>query len=329
MTRFFTRSTAIAVTTIILLLLLNGCNTDKPPLRIATNPWPGYELLHLAESLGYFKEEGVNVQLVDFMSLGDSSRAFARGQVDAWGATVVELLLNRAQSNRNPQAFMVTNVSLGADMILSRASIATVKELKGKRVAVEPGTVDVVLLHHALQSAGLTLDDVKLVPIPQSDMHKTITADLVDAVCTYPPVSELILRDKSFVKLFDSSQIKNTIIDVLAADADSLNQRTQDYAKMARAFERARQYMNSHPEQAYAIMAKREGLSVEQFSNAIQGIHIADQQEQRQYFEDNGLLPQAIKSTEQALMAAKLLYQRQKSNLPPISYVVSKSPALL
>ena len=44
-----------------LLSALSACGeSPPPPLRIATNPWSGYEFLHLAEERGYFAEEGAS-----------------------------------------------------------------------------------------------------------------------------------------------------------------------------------------------------------------------------------------------------------------------------
>ncbi len=60
----------------VTLAILGGCAEEPaPPIRIGTNPWPGYEFLHLADELGYFEEEGVEVRLVELTSNGDVRRA--------------------------------------------------------------------------------------------------------------------------------------------------------------------------------------------------------------------------------------------------------------
>ena len=60
-------------------------------LRVGITPAPGYELNFLAEEKGFFREEGLEVRLVEFTCLADCRRAFARGQVDVLGSTAVEV----------------------------------------------------------------------------------------------------------------------------------------------------------------------------------------------------------------------------------------------
>ena len=299
------------VLVVITQLATCACSQDKAPIRIATNPWPGYEILHVAQQQGFFKELGVKVQLVDFMSLADSSRAFARGQVDAWGATLIELLLNHANSNRVPQAFMVTDVSDGADMLLARASITHLSNLKGKRVAVEPATVNIVLLYHALKSVNLSLKDVSLVSMPHSEMKQAIAEGRVDAICVYPPLSVDILKSKDLVTLFDSSKVKNLIVDVLAADPDILQERQADFVKITKAFERARSFLQTHPDKAMAIISHREHISVEELKRSLLGIRLVDNSEQRSFFQQHGLLDQATYSTMQALLITQQIFESQ------------------
>jgi ABC-type nitrate/sulfonate/bicarbonate transport system substrate-binding protein len=70
-----------------LLSCLAGCGSNEKPLRLGLNAWPGYEFLHLAEVRGFYKQRGVDVQLVEFGSLSDARLALERDQVDGLQAT--------------------------------------------------------------------------------------------------------------------------------------------------------------------------------------------------------------------------------------------------
>ena len=76
-----------------LILIFPACRKENPPIRIGSTLWPGYDFLYLAKEKGFFEEEGVNVQLFDFVSLSDSRRAFERGQIDVLTGTIVEMLI--------------------------------------------------------------------------------------------------------------------------------------------------------------------------------------------------------------------------------------------
>jgi ABC-type nitrate/sulfonate/bicarbonate transport system substrate-binding protein len=86
------------------------CQRMKDPtVRIAINAWPGYEFLYLAHVKGFFKEVGVDAQIIEFASLSDLRRAFEKGQVDIMAGTAAEVLLSRQNSNRRTQAFIVAD----------------------------------------------------------------------------------------------------------------------------------------------------------------------------------------------------------------------------
>lgn len=292
---------------LLLTLVLTAC-AEPPVVRIGTIPWPGYEFLHLADELGYFTAEGANVRLVEFTSLTDARRAFERGQLDAWATTPVELLQSRERSGQRTQAFLILDYSDGADVILAHPPIGTVADLRGKRVAAEPGTLDVVLLYWALQSAGLSFTDIQLVPLPQNQVPRAFARDEVDAAVTYPPNATTMLRGGNARKIFDSTRVRGAIVDVLAADARPLTERTQEFAAIALAFERARRYAVKNPDKALAIMARYENITPGELGEALAGMRIVPLAEQRAYFGSDGLLEKALQSVDTSLRATGLLH---------------------
>jgi NitT/TauT family transport system substrate-binding protein len=102
---------------------LLACSPEPELLRVGVNPWPGYETIYLAQKLGYFREAGVDVRLVEFASLADARRSFERNQIDALASTVVEVLRAREQSQRSLRIVQVLDYSNGADMLVARAGL--------------------------------------------------------------------------------------------------------------------------------------------------------------------------------------------------------------
>ncbi len=290
-----------------MLLLVAGCERGQPPLYIGANIWPGYEFLFLADQLGFYAEEGANVRMVEFLSLGDSRRAFERGQVDLFAATPVEVLVASEQSAREVRVFYATSISLGPDVIMAAPQIGSVAELRGRRVAIEPGTLDILLLYAALAQSGLTLDDVVLVPMAQAHMPQALQEGLVDAVAVYPPESIEIEQSVAGCAevthrcvLFDSGQVPGLIIDMLVTDRAVVEQRGGDLAAVARAFDRAVAWALEYPQQAHALMAQRQGLSADDFVRKLAGLRILRLDEQARWLvAGNGV----YRSLEQAAYA--------------------------
>jgi len=282
-------------------LFLSSCSKTPPAaLRIGINAWPGYEYLTLANQLGYYKDEGLEVKLIPFQTLADGRRAFEKGHIDIMAGTLMELYSAREVTGINPVVFLVADFSNGGDMLLAHKDIVNVAGLKGKKLGLEAGSVDVLTAASALASAQLSFNDVTLVSLPQPNNVKALLAGEIDAAQTYPPFATEALANPNIIRLFDTSQTPGDIIDVLFAHQSILTSREGDLAKVARAFERAIQYQNTHYEDAIARMAKREGLTSAEFIDALSGLEIISQQEQATYLQQGKLL-ELLKTTHTAL----------------------------
>lgn len=291
-----------------LLALLCACAPARvAPLRVAISPWPGYEYIYLAQERGFFEAEGVEVQIVELESLGDSRAAFENGSVDAFGSTLVELLVSHAQAARDPQAFFVADYSSGSDMLLADSTIRTLADLKGRRVGLEAGSIDVIGVAAALASAGLTLQDVEVVPMPQNEKDYAFERHTIQAVQCFPPVSSELEKGEGVHRLFDSSRTPGLIADVLVADSADIARRPARFAAFLRAVTHAQQWATEHRSEAFAIMGAREGLSAEEFAEGLAGLHVVPLEEQALHLRPGGHTSAALSLTRTALHSAGTL----------------------
>lgn len=262
---------------------------ERTELRIAINPWPGYEFAFLAQQLGYFEEEGVRVRLIELSSLGDARRAFERGQADGFFGTIVELVHAEQHSPRTPVSIMAVNVSLGADMILARADIGSVPELRGRRVGVENGSLGVYVLARALELHGMDWSDIEAVHVPTFQSAKVFELGEIDAAVIYPPMSHEIERAGSSRRVFTSSEIPGEVLDLFAMCRVANRERRHEVDAFCRAFFRAQRFAAEHPEIAYPMMAARQSVSVDEFVASItDGIRILGESDQAAYFGAGG-----------------------------------------
>ena len=116
----------------------------KPPLRIAYSDWPGWTAFEIAIQKGWFKEAGVDVKF-DWFEYAPSMEAFAAGKVDAVMMTIGDALVTGAPGARSV-GILVTDYSNGNDMIVAQPGIRDLKGLKGKKVGLEIGLVEHLLL---------------------------------------------------------------------------------------------------------------------------------------------------------------------------------------
>ena len=285
------------------LSLSFGCTpAPSAALRVGINPWPGYEFMFLAQEKGFYRDAGLEVRLIEFSSLSDARRAFERGQIDAMGTTVVEVLQVRDQSARSPEVVQVVDYSNGADVILARPCIANSAGLRGARIGVELGSLGVYMLARGLEKNGLGLADVKLIAMDQLSMEEAFRKGELDALVTYPPVSIKLLRGSLVHPVFSSAEIPGEVLDVIAVEAQINRERPADVAKFLRAFERAIAYTEQNPQEAYRIMAAREGLTPAEFAMALtEGVKVLGAADQAAFLQPGGKLGAVIDATDRIL----------------------------
>lgn len=285
-----------------LFMALSACQ-KAPPLRLCINPWPGYEVIFLAQSKGLYAAAGVDVDIVQLDSLNQCRRAFERGQVDGMASTLIEVLQARELSDRKPQIVYVHDYSNGGDVVMAKNGIADIKALRGARVGFEPGTLNLYVLSRALARDGMSLDFVQPVAMAQSEMAQALIDDKVDAVVTYPPFS-IALHDQQLAQtIFSTKAIPGEVLDVMSFDAGVLLERKQDIAKLLTAYELGLVYHQQHADEANALMAAREGISVDDFAHAItDDLRLLYGADQAGYFA-GGKLRDALDVTQQVRLA--------------------------
>ncbi len=98
-----------------------------------------------------------------------------------------------------------------SDRVIAQPGIASIKDLKGRTVAVPEGTTGDMLLRLALQKAGMSLDDVKRITMDPSTIVTAFASGQVDAAgIWYPLVGTIKLRVPKLQELFSNNELYPT-----------------------------------------------------------------------------------------------------------------------
>lgn len=275
------RRASLARTAVVAVLLFAivlpgapGCRPSEEPLRVGANVWPGYDLMFLARELGYYDEQ--TIRLIDFSSAAEVSRAYRNRLLDVAALTADEALaVTSGQTDH--RIVLVFDFSNGADVLLSRPEIRSIEDLRGRRVGVETTALGAYMLARALEGGGLSPRDVTVVEVPLSRHEKAFAAGEVDAVVTFEPIRSRLLASGAR-KLFDSSQIRGEIVDVLLTRLELPEGKRRALAALVSGWFRALDYLEKHPADAAARIAPREGVTAEQFLASLGGLQLADRQ---------------------------------------------------
>ena len=260
----------------LLLLAAGGCvREQESALRIGTNVWIGCEPLYLARELGSLNPK--MVQLVEYPSASEVLRAFRNEAIDAMVISLDELY-GLASEGLKPRVVLVVDVSHGADAVVGRAGMKSMKDLKGRRVAVESGALGAFVLSRALALNGMQASDVKVVQLESNEQPGAFEKGQVDAAVTFDPYRGELLRAGA-VSLFDSRQIPGEIVDLVAVRMGVLETHPKAIRAMLTGWFSAVDYLRREPEDAARRMGIRQQTTGEQFLQALQGLHIPSREE--------------------------------------------------
>lgn len=261
---------------------------EVAPLKIGYSDWPGWVAWEVAQQKGWFEEAGLKVELVWF-EYGPSLEAFAAGTIDAVSMASGDAMVLGA-AGRPSKALVINDYSNGNDMVIGRAGLSSIADLKGKKVGVELNLVDHLLLLKALEIHGLSERDVTLVNMPTNDTPQALAAGGVDAIAAWNPVAAQTLQQVGGSKaLFTSREVPGLIYDGLFVDPQQLNERRSDWEKVAQVWFRVVDFIRDPATQAeaVAIMSARVGTTPERYAGFLSGTHLLDLDDNLRVLADN------------------------------------------
>ncbi|MBC7573658.1 MAG: ABC transporter substrate-binding protein [Herminiimonas sp.] len=255
------------------------------PLKIGYSDWPGWVAWQVAIDKGWFKEADVNVKF-EWFDYSASMDAFAAGKIDAVLMTNGDALVTGAGGARSTM-ILITDYSNGNDMILAKPGIKSVTDLKGKKVAVETGLVEHLLLRNAMKKAGMKAGDIEIVNSKTNEMPQMLASKDIDAVGVWEPIAGQARKAAPGSKaIYTSADEPGLIYDVLAVNPSSVNAHRAEWQKVVKLWDRVVSYIEDPKTQADAvkIMAARSGISTAEYLPLLKGTKLLSLEEGRKVY---------------------------------------------
>lgn len=242
------------------------------PLKVGYSDWPGWVAWQVAIDKGWFKQAGVDVKF-EWFDYSASMDAFSAGKIDAVTVTNGDALVTGAGGAKSVM-ILLTDYSNGNDMIIGKPGIKSLKDLKGKKVAVEVGLVEHLLLLNGLKKAGLKESDVTLVNAKTNEMPQVLASGDVAAVGAWQPIAGQAIKGMPGAKpLLTSADEPGLIYDVLTVSPASLASRKADWQKVVKVWDKVVSYIEDPKTQpdAVKIMSARVGVPPDAYLQFLKG----------------------------------------------------------
>jgi NitT/TauT family transport system substrate-binding protein len=283
------RRTLIRTSLFALAMMLAGFvvrPVSAAPLTVGYSDWPGGVAWQVAIDKGWLKEAGLDVKF-QWFDYSASMDAFSAGKIDANLMTNGDTLVTGSGGGKGIMV-MLTDYSDGNDMIVGKPGIKTLPELKGKKVGLEEGLVEHLLILNGLKKYGMSESDVTLVNSKTNETPQVLASGQVDAIGAWQPISGQAMKALPGSRpVYTSADAPGLIYDVLAVNPKSLAEHRADWIKLIEVWDRVVHYINDPKTQddALKILSARVGLDPETYKPLLKGTHLIDIAEGKKTFE--------------------------------------------
>ena len=149
----------------------NNEAAEPTTLRLAYMPnWGALWAAATAEAKGFFAEEGLTVEMTSFEDGPTEIAAMESGKIDI---SYIGPGAHKLCSTGNAQVVLLQHLGDG-DCIIGLKGLKTLEELKGKTIGYAAGTSSETILNVALESVGLTMNDVNAMSMDATDICSNV-----------------------------------------------------------------------------------------------------------------------------------------------------------
>lgn len=181
-------SFVLAVITLVLSIFYDNRNNKIDTITIAIAEQPVMALLFIAEENGYFKELGLTVKYRKYILGRDALEDVINNKADL--ATVYDIpVIRKIYEGADIGILTSLHRSTRNHAIVVRKSdgISSIKDLRGKRVAVTLGISTDFFLYSALENEGMLTQDITVIDTRPEDLLSEFKSGNVDAAVLFNP----------------------------------------------------------------------------------------------------------------------------------------------
>lgn len=270
----------------VCVVLMLACDRWRArPIRIGICPWPGYDMILLAYEKGFFRQEGVAVQLLKRGGTIETKNDFVEGRIDIAALPLLEAmaLIEQGEDIVIP---LVLDYSKGADGVVIKKSLAGFNGIKRQKIGVSLGTINYYILNKALEKNGLSEADVDIIDIDPDEMVEAFAEGRVSALAIWEPYLSKASREGAGMISFTSRDLSVPVVDVLAVRRTFAAGRSADLRKIVRAWVKTIAYFKNNYPEAVQVLSDLEGVSPDVVKAGFEGVQIGDLTVNREAFGD-------------------------------------------
>lgn len=253
-----------------LLLSSSASATENPapgaasPAKVRWGWYKVYQPVYIAQEKGYFKESGIELELVGPFTSGPAAvQAATAGKVDAAHTAITGLATAAAEGFKLKAVADSQSETKKAPLmrwyVKKESPIREAKDLKGKTIAVNSfsGSFYFTILKY-LEKAGLKKEDVKFVNMPHPNQPQALLTGQVDVAGVIDPFSAQLQESNETRTLVTGYDILGeNQFSVIFFTEEFIKKNPETVKKFVRAYQKAVGFIEKNPDLASQIIAKQ------------------------------------------------------------------------
>ena len=277
------KAISIVTTALTALLAAAPASAQGSKVAVGISGWSGFAPLVFAKESGIFSSNGVDVTL---KKIPQASRhlAIASGDIQCAATTVETWIVWNANGVATIQLFQMDK-SYGADGMVVRNSIASIKDVKGKTVAASaPGTAPYFTLAWFLKKNALTLKDVTVLTLEPAAAAQAFIASQNDAAMTYEPYLSAVREKPEAGKIIATTLDYPMVMDTFGCTPKFIAENEAAVKALVKSYFDAVEGIRADEKKAYEIMGADVKQTGEQFGNSAKYLRWQDRAANRTFF---------------------------------------------
>jgi NitT/TauT family transport system substrate-binding protein len=276
--------TLLAATAVAAVAAFAGPATAQTKVGIGISGWTGFAPITLAKEAGIFAKNGLDVTI---KKIPPASRhlAIASGDIQCAGTTIETWTMWNAAGVATKILFQIDK-SYGADGLVVRPNIASIKDLKGKTIAASaPGTSPNFLLAWFLKKNGLSIKkDVTVVNMEPGPAAQAFLAGQNDAASTYEPYLSAVRSKPETGKIIATTLDYPMIMDGFGCTPKFIGDNEAAVKALVKSYYEALDMIKTDQKKAYEIMGADVKQTGAQFAESAAYIRWPDREAAKNFF---------------------------------------------
>ncbi len=245
--------------------------------------WVGYGPLFVAQEKGFFKDEGIHIDIKIMDGPGEREASYLAGSLDFFPNTPDAFAIFATQETRG-KLIMPMDESAGADGLVAKKEIKSISDLKNKKVGFQNGITSHFFLLYLLNEAGLSGKDVRQVNLGAGEAGAAFVAGNLDAAVTWEPWLTKARELPEGRVLATSKDTPGLLVDILMASDEMITKHRQDVIAFMKAWFHTIKYMKDNEQECINIIANAFKLDTSEVKDMLATDHFYTIDESMKYF---------------------------------------------